>query len=92
VCPVKIDIPRVLLHLRSLGPHGRERLVMRMVAWLFGGARRFALAQSVGRVAQRPFVRAGKISRLPRPLSAWTSSRDLEPVARETFREWWDKR
>jgi len=92
VCPVKIDIPAVLLHLRSLVPHGRETLVMRVVAWLFGGARRFALAQRFGRLAQRPFVRGGKISRLPRPLSAWTASRDLKPVARQTFREWWRDR
>ncbi|HEY2372903.1 MAG TPA: LutB/LldF family L-lactate oxidation iron-sulfur protein [Gaiellaceae bacterium] len=92
VCPVKIDIPRVLLHLRSLVPHRRETLVMRVVAWLFGGARRFAVAQQVGRLLQRPFVRGGKISRLPRPLAAWTSSRDLKPVARETFREWWNRR
>jgi L-lactate dehydrogenase complex protein LldF len=92
VCPVKIDIPRVLLHLRSLVPHRREHVVMRAVAWLFGGARRFALTQRVGRVAQRPFVRGGKISRLPGPLAAWTSSRDLKPVARQTFREWWARR
>ena len=92
VCPVKIDIPQVLLHLRSLVPHRRESLVMRVVAWLFGDARRFGLAQRVGRFAQRPFVRRGKIPRLPPPLGAWTSSRDLRPVARETFRDWWAKR
>jgi L-lactate dehydrogenase complex protein LldF len=93
VCPVKIDIPRVLLHLRSLAPHaGRERLVMRTVAWFFGGAGRFGLAQRLGRISQRPFVRSGKISRLPRPLAAWTSSRDLKPVARRTFRGWWARR
>jgi L-lactate dehydrogenase complex protein LldF len=92
VCPVKIDIPRVLLHLRSLVPHRREALVMRVVAWLFGGARRFAFAQRVGRLAQQPFVRDGKIRRLPPPLSAWTSTRDLKPVARRTFRSWWSRR
>jgi L-lactate dehydrogenase complex protein LldF len=92
VCPVKIDIPRVLLHLRSLVPHGRERLALRIVGWVFGGARRFALAQRLGRTVQRPFVRGGKIARLPRPLGAWTASRDLRPVARETFGEWWDRR
>jgi L-lactate dehydrogenase complex protein LldF len=92
VCPVKIDIPQVLLHLRSLVPHGREALLMRLVAWVFGSARRFALAQRAGRVAQRPLVRGGRIARLPRPLGAWTSSRDLRPVARRTFREWWSRR
>ena len=42
VCPVKIDIPTVLLHLRGQavarqGADGSERLVMRTVAWVFGG-------------------------------------------------------
>jgi len=92
VCPVKIDIPTVLLHLRSLVSHRRENLVMRAVAWLFRGRRRFTFAQRFGRLAQRPLVRSGKISRLPRPLGAWTASRDLRPVARETFREWWGRR
>jgi L-lactate dehydrogenase complex protein LldF len=92
VCPVKIDIPQVLLHLRSLVPHGREALLMRLVAWVFGSARRFTLAQRAGRLAQRPLVRGGRIARLPRPLGAWTSSRDLRPVARRTFREWWSRR
>jgi len=92
VCPVKIDIPTVLLHLRSLVSHRRENLVMRAVAWLFRGRRRFTFAQRFGRLAQRPLVRSGKISRLPRPLCAWTASRDLRPVARETFREWWGRR
>jgi L-lactate dehydrogenase complex protein LldF len=92
VCPVKIDIPQVLLHLRSLVPHGREALLMRLVAWVFGSARRFALAQRAGRLAQRPLVRGGRIARLPRPLGAWTSSRDLRPVARRTLREWWSRR
>ncbi len=92
VCPVKIDIPQVLLHLRSLVPHGRETPAMRLIAWLLGGPHRFALAQRLGRVMQRPFVRGGTIARLPRPLAAWTSTRDLKPVARQTFREWWSRR
>jgi L-lactate dehydrogenase complex protein LldF len=86
VCPVKIDIPRVLLHLRSLAPHGREeRLAMRAAAWGFGSPRRFALAQRLGRLVQRPLVRAGAL----RP---WTRTRDLKPVPPQTFREWWGKR
>jgi L-lactate dehydrogenase complex protein LldF len=96
VCPVKIDIPSVLLHLRRQAIQVRsaraERLTMRVAAWTFGNATRFALAQRLGWITQRPFVRDGVISRLPPPFSAWTRTRDLRPLAREPFRSWWRKR
>jgi L-lactate dehydrogenase complex protein LldF len=76
VCPVKIDIPRVLLHLRSLAPKPRaERTIMRAAAWVFRSPRRFALAQRLGR--RVPFPRA------------WTRTRDVKPFPKETFRDWW---
>jgi L-lactate dehydrogenase complex protein LldF len=96
VCPVKIDIPRVLLHLRAKAVDAKasttERTVMRTVAWLFGGPRRLAAAQRLGRAGQRPFVREGSIRRLPGPLAKWTGTRDLKPVAAESFRTWWRRR
>ena len=52
VCPVKIDIPNVLLHLRSkVVEHERpsgERLAMRTMGWVFGSARRLRAAQRLG--------------------------------------------
>src|SRR5207245_577141 len=49
VCPVKIDIPRVLLHLRSLAPKpARERALLRAAAWVSRGARRVAAPQRLG--------------------------------------------
>ena len=96
VCPVKIDIPTVLLHLRGQAvaatATGSERLAMRTVGWIFGSRRRFTLAQRIARLAQRPFARAGRIRRLPGPLGAWTKSRDLKAVAPQTFRDWWNER
>jgi L-lactate dehydrogenase complex protein LldF len=93
VCPVKIDIPAVLLHLRAAAVRAKgaaaERAAMRAAAWTFGEGRRLALAQRLGRIAQRPFLRAGVVRRLPPPLAAWTKSRDLKPIARESFRDWW---
>jgi len=95
VCPVKIDIPTVLLHLRNRAvipvAARREGSVMLLEAWVFGNRRRFALAQRIGRLAQRPLVRGGMIRRLPPPLAAWTRSRDLRPVAAESFRDWWKR-
>ena len=63
VCPVKIDIPTVLLHLRAgkavtAKAPASERIVMRSVAWVFRGRRRFTLAQRLARLSQRPFTRA----------------------------------
>jgi L-lactate dehydrogenase complex protein LldF len=96
VCPVKIDIPSVLLHLRGQAvrtPGSRgERAVMRTAAWVFGSPRRLALAQRLGRLAQRPFRSGDTIRRLPPPLSGWTDTRDLRPLARESFRDWWSSR
>jgi L-lactate dehydrogenase complex protein LldF len=93
VCPVKIDIPKVLLHLRARAVEGNshpaEGALMRSVAWVFGGPRRLAVAQSLARLGQRPFVHADSIRWLPGPLGKWTRTRDLGPVARQSFRSWW---
>jgi L-lactate dehydrogenase complex protein LldF len=90
-CPVKIDIPRVLLHLReqSVEATGKpgERAAMRTLAWVFARAGRLRVAQRLGRIAQRPLVRSGLIRRLPPPLSAWTKTRDMRPVAPHSFVE-----
>jgi L-lactate dehydrogenase complex protein LldF len=96
VCPVKIDIPTVLLHLRAQAVRAKaapaERAAMGAVARVFGHARMFAAAQRIARIVQRPLVRGGAIRRLPPPLAAWTRTRDLRPVATESFREWWRRR
>jgi L-lactate dehydrogenase complex protein LldF len=86
VCPVKIDIPAVLLHLRAQAEKSvAERTAMRALARVFGNARLYERAQRVARVAQRP------ARRLPGPLAQWLQTRDLRPVAKETFREWWSR-
>jgi L-lactate dehydrogenase complex protein LldF len=96
VCPVKIDIPKVLVHLRAkavqAGGHPGERAAMATLAWTFGGRRRFLAATRLGRILQRPLARDGLIRRLPPPLDAWTRTRDLRPLARRSFREWWRRR
>jgi L-lactate dehydrogenase complex protein LldF len=95
VCPVKIDIPQVLVHLRGRvvdeeAPR-RERAAMRALAWTFADERRYARAQRAARAAGGPFARDGVIARLP-GLGGWTATRDLPRVARPTFREWWASR
>jgi L-lactate dehydrogenase complex protein LldF len=89
VCPVKIDIPAVLLHLRAevVAKAGatRERAAMRGIARVFGSARRYERAQRLARLLQRP------ARYLPGPLAAWTRTRELKPIATRTFREWWSR-
>ena len=64
---------------------------MRALAWTFGDDRRYRRAQKLGRLAGRPFAHDGLIARLP-GLGAWTGTRDLRAVPRQTFREWWERR
>ena len=94
VCPVKIDIPEVLVHLRGRvvaeGGAGRlEGLGMRVLGWLFRGRRRFELAQRLALVGSRAVARDGRIRRLPGPLRGWTEVRDAPAVPAERFRDWW---
>jgi len=104
VCPVKIDIPSVLVHLRrkavEAGHEGGglrarldpERIAMEAVARGFSSRRGYEAMQRLGRGGQWPLVKRGSISRLPGPLAGWSEARDLEPLPGQTFREWWRER
>jgi L-lactate dehydrogenase complex protein LldF len=89
VCPVRIDIPRVLIHLRGKeraqsGPSA-EKLSMQLLARIFASRERFERLQ---RAARRGRALPG-LARLPGPLRAWGSVRELPAVPEETFRDWW---
>jgi L-lactate dehydrogenase complex protein LldF len=93
-CPVRIDIPRMLIELRNENVEHRvaprsERLIFRLFAGLLTRPRLYRLAAPLGRLAQRPFTRAGAIATLPPPFGEWTRTRDLPPVAPRTFTERW---
>jgi L-lactate dehydrogenase complex protein LldF len=96
VCPVMIDIPSVLVDLRAkavaAAAKPQERAAFRALSWICGARRRSAAAARLGRVGQWLLVREGRIMHLPPPLSGWTRSRDLRPLAGETFRDWWARR
>ena len=101
-CPVKIDIPSILVHLRrrvvaeGAGGHGRldpERLSMAALARVFASPRRYEAAQRAARLGAWPLSRDGHIERrLPGPLKGWTAVRDLKAPPPQTFREWWRER
>lgn len=103
VCPVKINIPEVLLHLRGkIIDHKREggfkeksdpeRIGMKLMARMFRSRSRYERGQKLARTGQKLFTNDGTISRLPGKLSGWTAMRDLKPIPDQTFREWWRQR
>jgi L-lactate dehydrogenase complex protein LldF len=90
VCPVKINIPEVLIHLRGrvvreekskLTP---EALAMRAIATAFSSRRKFEAAQTLAKLGRGPLAKAA--------IPGWTAMRDLPQPPRETFREWWQHR
>ena len=125
VCPVKINIPELLLHLRAeitegesgsqdqeAGAGGREQgeagaggrirkhrmegLAFKTFAIVMGRPGLYEWNAKAGRFFQRLILRDGRIgkvggmlSRLAPPLGAWTSARDLRPMAQRSFRELW---
>jgi len=95
VCPVKINIPEVLIHLRGRvvreqqSPLKPEALGMKAVAAVFRSHRRLEAAQRLAQMAQAPLVKDGWIHRLPGELSAWTAARDLQAIPKQSFRQWW---
>jgi L-lactate dehydrogenase complex protein LldF len=93
VCPVRIDIPSVLVHLRARGVEAKgkrtpEAAGMATLAWIFGNPKRYETAQKAGSLA-RFLARDGKIAHLPWPGSKWTDSRDVPAPPKESFRAWW---
>ena len=90
VCPVKIDIPSILIHLRGrvvrehksrLSP---EALAMEAVGRVFASQGRYERAQKLARLGRGPIANAA--------LPGWSAMRDLPEVPAQTFREWWHSR
>jgi L-lactate dehydrogenase complex protein LldF len=89
-CPVKIEIPSLLVHLRGrvvreqksrLSP---EALTMKAVAGAFGSQARYERAQKLAHLGRGPIAKAA--------LPGWTAMRDLPEPPKQTFREWWRSR
>ena len=101
VCPVKINIPEILIHLRgkvirhkqkSWGLPDPENMAMKLLARVFASPTLFEKSQQVGRLGQKAVMKRGYIESLPGPFAGWTAMRDVYPVASQTFREWWRTR
>jgi L-lactate dehydrogenase complex protein LldF len=89
VCPVQIDIPEVLLHLRGRVAEEKrldgEQAAMRAASWVFADRHRFERAQKLARVGRGALAHAPGLRR-------WTNTRELPRLPKHTFREWWRSR
>jgi L-lactate dehydrogenase complex protein LldF len=93
-CPVKINIPHMLIGLRELRHHhrGKDRRE-RLAYWLWKEALSRPWLYRVGlwaaRWLLRPLARDGWLRRLPGPGAAWTEARDFPAPAARPFRALW---
>ena len=102
-CPVDIDIPRMLLALRAKLVEGDRRWDVQpgsaieksaYFGWSLAIRNRglYDGLRSLSALAQRPLTAGdGMIHRLPFPFSGWTRSRDIKPLARSSFMDYWRK-
>jgi L-lactate dehydrogenase complex protein LldF len=97
-CPVRIQIPDLLVRLRTRvidekrgGVPSGEELAMRGAAWMFSDAARWEKAQKGSELGGRLLRRRETLGRLPGPLAAWTDARDAPTPPEETFRTWWKR-
>ena len=101
VCPVKINIPDLLLHLRSeaqemvpapraKGALLREKTMMVLWAWAFSRPWVYALGGRMARWGQVLLARSGWIRKVPLyPASRWTDARDVPALAKKSFHDRW---
>jgi L-lactate dehydrogenase complex protein LldF len=93
VCPVKIDIPHQLVHLRHRAVNEpspmkswTERMTWAAWAWAMGGPIRYKVAMTGVRLGMRL---AKFLPWHPGKLGAWTRGRELPQVPGPDFRDWW---
>ena len=97
VCPVAIDIPQMLVHLRSRVVDAKrdhrlptpEQAVMASAAYAMESPARWTAALRASRLGRLLGGRRRRLTALPPPLSAWTGTRDVPLPPRQSFRDWW---
>ncbi|MEU0391559.1 LutB/LldF family L-lactate oxidation iron-sulfur protein [Streptomyces sp. NPDC006208] len=91
VCPVAIDIPEVLVHLREKvveqggKGHRREKAAMKAATWVLNHPGALAAAE---RAASKT---RGLHPKKPPGAGAWTGTRELPQMPATSFRDWWKK-
>jgi L-lactate dehydrogenase complex protein LldF len=97
VCPVAIDIPTMLVHLRARVVDDKqqahrlpspEQVAMAAASWTMRDRRRWTAALRAAKLSK---VLRGRRA-LPPPLSGWVAARDLPAPPKQSFRDWWVQR
>ena len=91
-CPVKIDLHRHLLHHRRNAaqkrPSSREQFAHDVFTALVNHPAVWSFGKKIGRLLLQPLHKIVKRGPLD-PLRAWTKTRDLPPLAKQSFKDWW---
>lgn len=89
-CPVRIDIPEVLVHLRSqvVDGHRDDRIPKPEAVAFKGAAAALSSAKRLGAAERLTGVGLKAARHLPGPATAWTGARDLPDPPAESFRAW----
>jgi L-lactate dehydrogenase complex protein LldF len=92
-CPVRINIPHMLIGLRELQHHESknrwERLAYSLWAQVLKRPWLYRLATRLAAAVLRPLATDGWLSRLPGPGGGWTGVRDFPAPAGRSFRQRW---
>jgi L-lactate dehydrogenase complex protein LldF len=94
ICPVKINLHHHLLHNRRNAskqkPSFTEKIAFKLFAFVMNRPGVYSLTKSAARLLQKfhPLVKGTRLD----PACAWTKTRDLQPIASQTFKEYWKAR
>lgn len=94
VCPVRINIPHLLLEQRKkvvTEVKGKHNRLIRWFSFVNGSERTYRWVARLAYWLSRPFAREGRMRSAP-ALSKWTRIRDFPAPAQQSFRVWWKKR
>lgn len=103
ICPVHIDLPRMLLALRTKLAEGdtawevtpndrKEKFLFQAWSWMIRDRSRYDLAVKLAATGQKLLTQKdAMIHRLPPPINGWTKARNLRPLAAESFISRWKK-
>ena len=103
ICPVNIDIPRMLLAMRAKLAEGdsawgvtpadrKEKFLFQAWSWMIRNRGLYDVAVKLAATGQKLFTQKdGMIRRLPPPMHGWTKGRDIRPLAKESFIQSWKR-
>ncbi len=98
VCPVKIPIADLLVHLRGKvvdskrGTPSTEAAMMKAGSWVMADHARLEAAQRASGLSGKALGRfTDHIGALPWPISKWTNARDVPLPPEQSFRQWWQE-